>query len=286
MRYGVQAWLWTTRFLEKDLPVFDKVHKIGYDGLEIDLGHPETLPIEGIKRKMRETGVRCTCSVGLAKECNVASPDPETRKRGVQFIRRLIEVASELESDVLCGILYAAWGEVNPKGRKPEELEWAKECLLEVADYAKDHGVVLALEPVNRFEGYLISTAEEMVEFVKKVNHPNVRVHLDTFQMNIEEEDFYKAFKTAGEYLYHVHLCENHRGIPGTGHIPWKDVFRALKELNYDRWVVVEAWVRDVFLSELGEMPPKIAMWRSLAPNGDVVAEQALKFLKEVEKST
>lgn len=129
MRYGVQSWLWTTQFLEKDLPVFDKVHKIGYDGLEIDLGHPETLPIEGIKRKMRETGVRCTFSVGLGPDQNVASPDPEKRRKGVEFAKKIIDIASELESDVLCGILYAAWGEVSKKGRRPEELEWAKECV-------------------------------------------------------------------------------------------------------------------------------------------------------------
>ncbi|MEM0368388.1 MAG: sugar phosphate isomerase/epimerase family protein [Desulfurococcaceae archaeon] len=282
--YGVQAWLWTTKFVEKDLPIFDKLQEIGYDGLEIDLGHPESLPIDGIKYKMRETGVKCTFSVGLSKETDVSSSDPETRKRGIAYIKKLVDIASELESDVICGILYAAWGEVDPKGRRPEKYEWAMECLREAADYASQHGVTLALEPVNRFEGYLICTAEEMLDFVKRINHPNVKVHLDTFQMNIEEDNLYKAIKRAGEYLYHVHLCENHRGIPGTGHIPWMDIFKALKEIGYNRWVVVEAWVHDVFLTELGEIPPKIAMWRRLAPSGDIVAEQALKFLKEIEK--
>lgn len=258
---------------------------MGYDGVEIDLGRPEILPVNGIKRKMRETGVKCTFSVGLASDKNVTSLDYETRKRGVEYVKKLINIASDLESDVICGILYAAWGELSPEGRKPEKFELARRCVLEMADYARDHGVLLALEPVNRFEGYLINSVEEMIGFIEMVNHPSVGITLDTFHMNIEEDDFYKSFKMAGRLLYHVHLSENHRGIPGTGHIPWRDVFKVLKELNYDRWAVVEAWDMNVLLSELGEIPPKIAMWRQLAPNGDILAERAIKFFKEIERS-
>lgn len=284
MKYGVHTWLWTTKFVEKDLPVFDKVQKMGYDGIEIHLGYPEALPIQGIKRKMRETGIRCTFSAGLTKELNVADEDPNIRNRGIMFIKKLIETASQLEGDVICGILYGPWGEFRPKGRDPRELEYSKESLLRVADYAKDHGVVLALEPINRFEGYMISTAEEMLNFVKEINHPNIRIHLDTFQMNIEESNLCEALRIAKDYLYHVHLCENHRGIPGTGTIPWKDIFRTLKEIGYNRWVVYEAWAMNVFLSELGEIPQKIAMWRRLVMDSDKAAEEALKFFKQVEK--
>lgn len=258
---------------------------MGYDCVEIDLGHPESLPVSGIRRKSMETGVKCTFSVGLTSDKNVASPNPETRKSGVEYVKKLIDIASDLESDIICGILYAAWGELNPWGRKSEDLEFAKECVLEMADYAEAHGVLLALEPVNRFEGYLINTAEEMIGFIEMVNHPNVGITLDTFHMNIEEEDFYKSFKSVGRLLYHVHLSENHRGIPGTGHIPWRDVFRALRELDYNRWAIVEAWDMNVLLSELGEIPPKIAVWRQLAPDGDTLAERAIRFFQELEKS-
>lgn len=285
MKFGVHTWLWTTKFLEKDLQVFEKVQKMGYDGIEIHLGFPELLPIQGIKKKMQETGLKCTFSAGLTKEQNVASSNPEIRNNGIKLIKNLIDVASELEGDVICGILYGPWGEFPPSGRRPEELDYAKESLLKVADYAKNHGVVLALEPINRFEGYLICTAEEILEFVKQVNHPNVKIHLDTFQMNIEENDLLEAFRIAKDHLYHVHLCENHRGVPGTGTMPWREIFKTLREINYDRWVVYEAWVTDVFLRELGEVPSKIAMWRRLITDSDVAAEQAIRFFKHVEKT-
>jgi len=283
MRYEVQSWLWTTRFAEKDLYVFDRTRSMGFEGIEIDLGHPEALPIDAIKRKMRETGMSCTFSLGLRNDQSLISPNPETRKNGIKFLKKLIEIVSEFEAEILCGILYAAWGEFTGKMRTPEEWERSKNGLLDVADLAKDHKVVLALEPVNRFEGCFLNTAEEAVKFVEDVNHPNVQVHLDTFQMNIEENSLYEAIKTAGKHLYHVHLCESHRGIPGRGHIPWRDVFKALKEIGYNRWGVIEAWLPDIFLGEMGEIPRAVAISRSLAPNGDTIAQEGLRFLKQIE---
>lgn len=285
MKYGVLSLLWTNKFSEKHLDLFDRLHRMGYDGLEIYLGFPEYLPIDGIKHKMKETGLRCTFAIGLDKDRNVASLDPGTRRRGVDFLKKLINIVEDLNGDVLCGIPYAAWGELSSKGRLPEELEYSRQSMLEVADYARDHGVVLAIEPINRFEGYLINTSEEMLDFVKKVNHPNVKILLDTFQMNIEENDLCEAIKRTGEYLYHFHVCENHRGILGTGHIPWKNIFRALRDINYNRWLIYEAWSTDVFISEFGEIPPKIAMWRRLITDIDQAAELSLKFLKEVERA-
>ncbi|MEM1976715.1 MAG: sugar phosphate isomerase/epimerase family protein [Nitrososphaerota archaeon] len=284
MKYGVLSLLWTNRFSEKHLGLFDKLHKMGYDGLEIYLGYPEILPISGIKNKMRETGLECTFAIGLDKNRNVADPDPEVRKKGIKFLKGLIEIVSELNGDVLCGIPYAAWGELSPKGRQPQELEYAKQAMREVADYARDHGVFLALEPVNRFEGYLINTAEEMITFVKDVNHPNVKILLDTFQMLLEENNLCEAIRASKDYLYHFHACENHRGVLGTGYIPWKDIFKTLKDIGYNRWLVYEAWSTRVFLSELGEIPPKIAMWRQLIADEDQAAEKSLNFLKKMEK--
>lgn len=284
MKYGVHTWLWTTCFREENLVVFDKAHRIGYDGIEIHLEHLDILPISGIKHKMRETGLACTFSVGLTEDKNVASPYKIFRERGIKFLKRAIDIAAELEGDVICGIPYGAWGVENPIMRRPEEYDYAIDSMKILADYARDHGITLALEPINRFEGYMINTADEMAEFIEKINHPNIKMHLDTFQMNIEENDLCEPFRKYSNLIYHVHLCENHRGIPGTGTIPWKDIFRTLKEIGYKRWVVYEAWVHDLFISEFGRIPPKMAMWRRLITDSDFAAEQALKFFKEIAK--
>ena len=278
MKYAAHSMMWTPTFTEKDLGLFDRLKGMGFDGLEIFLNHPESLPMEKIKEKMNETGMGCTLSVGLGKEQNLISPDRGARDAGVAFLKEGVDVACELGTDVVSGVIYAAWGEFTGKMRTEDEWNYSRECLLKVAEYTEGKGVMLALEPVNRFETYFLNTIEDTRKMVEEINHPNVGIHADTFHMNIEEESFYGAIKMAGEHLYHVHLCENNRGIPGTGHIPWDDVFRALRELNYDRWAVVES-----FVPAVEEVARMTAIWRQLAPSADVIAEEGLKLYRSKE---
>jgi len=278
MKYAAHSMMWTSTFTEKDLGLFDRLKRMGFDGLEIFLNHPESLPMEKIKEKMNETGMGCTLSIGLGKEQNLISPDSGARDAGVAFLKEAVDVACELGTDVISGVIYAAWGEFTGKMRTEDEWNYSKECLLKVAEYTEGKGVVLALEPVNRFETYFLNTIEDTRKMVEEINHPNVRIHADTYHINIEEESFYGAIKMAGEYLYHVHLCENNRGIPGTGHVPWDDVFRALRELNYDRWAVVES-----FVPAVEEVARMTAIWRQLAPSADVMAEEGLKLYRSKE---
>jgi len=278
MKYAAHSMMWTATFTEKDLGLFDRLKRMGFDGLEIFLNHPESLPMEKIKEKMNETGMGCTLSVVLGKEQNLISPDRGARDAGVAFLKEAVDVACELGTDVVSGVIYAAWGEFTGKMRTEDEWNYSKECLLKVAKYTEGKGVVLALEPVNRFETYFLNTIEDTRKMVEEINHPNVRIHADTYHINIEEESFYGAIEMAGEYLYHVHLCENNRGIPGTGHVPWDDVFRALRELNYDRWAVVES-----FVPAVEEVARMTAIWRQLAPSADVMAEEGLKLYRSKE---
>lgn len=278
MKYAAHSLMWTPEFGEKDLGLFDRLKEMGFDGMEIHLNHPETLPKEKIKKKMNETGMKCTFTATLDKEHNLISPEKEIREAGIEFLKERIDVASELESDVLAGVIYAAWGEFTGKMRTPEEWNYSKEYLLKAADYAKQKGVVLALEPVNRYETYFLNTVEDTRKLVEEINHPNIKIHPDTYHLNIEEESFYGAIKSAGEYLYHIHLCENNRGIPGTGHVAWDEVFKALRELKYDRWAIVES-----FVPAIEEIARMTAIWRKLAPSADVIAEEGLKLFKSKE---
>ena len=283
MRYGVHSWLWTTRFREENLILFDKVYRMGYDGIEIHLEHLELLPISGIKRKMHETGLSCTFSVGLTEDKNVSSPFKAIRERGINFLKEAIEIVAELEGDVICGVMYAAWGGANPMMRKFEEYKHAIESLQILANHAEKHGIVLALEPIHRFTGHMINTADEMAAFIAEINHKNVKMLLDTFHMNIEENNLCEPFKKYSHLVYHVHLNENHRGMPGTGTMPWKEIFKTLKEIGYNRWLVYETFSHDVLLKEFGYVPRNIAMWRRLITDSDYVAQQALNFFKEIE---
>ena len=281
MKYAAHSLMWTPEFTEKDMGLFDKLKEMGFDGIELHLNHPESLPVEKIKEKMQDTGMNCTFTAALEKKNNPISPDQKIRERGIASLNELVDVVAELKGDVLSGVIYAAWGEFTGKMRTEEEWDYCKKSLFKSAEYAEKKGVVLALEPVNRYETYFLNTAEDTRKLVEEIAHPNVRVHLDTYHLNIEEESFYKAIKTAGDYLYHLHVCENNRGIPGTGHIQWQEIYRALKEINYNRWAIIES-----FVPAIEEIARMTAIWRKVAPSADAIAREGLKFLKQIEAFT
>jgi len=280
MKYSAHSMMWTEKFTEKDLSLLDKLKSFGFDGIEIHLNHPEVLPKEKIKEKLNQLGLGCTFTATLTKEQNIISPDEQIRKNGVESLKKLVDVVSYFESDCLAGVIYAAWGEFTGKMRTEKEWNWCKECLSLAAEYAKEKGVVLAVEPVNRYETYFLNTAEDARRLVEEINHPNVRVHLDTYHLNIEENSFYEAIKIAGDYLYHLHVCENNRGIPGKGHVDWDGVYKALSEINYQRWAVIES-----FVPAIEEVARMTAIWRKVAPSADAIARDGLEFLKQKEKS-
>jgi len=281
VKYAAHSLMWTPEFTEKDMGLFDKLKEMGFDGIELHLNHPESLPMEKIKEKMQDTGMKCTFTAALEKKNNPISPDQKIRERSIASLNELVDVVAELKGDVLSGVIYAAWGEFTGKMRTEEEWDYCKKSLFKSAEYAEKKGVVLALEPVNRYETYFLNTAEDTRKLVEEIAHPNVRVHLDTYHLNIEEESFYKAIKTAGDYLYHLHVCENNRGIPGTGHIQWQEIYRALKEINYNRWAIIES-----FVPAIEEIARMTAIWRKVAPSADAIAREGLKFLKQIEAST
>ena len=152
----------------------------------------------------------------------------------------------------------------------------------EVARYAKNKSdMILAVEPVNRFETHFLNIAEDAVRYCREVGTGNLKVHLDTFHMIREEQSFIEAVETCGkEYLGYVHVCENNRGIPGTGLVPWKEFFIALKKVGYIGPLVIESF--DPGFEELNRL---CAIWRQFAETGEELAREGLKNLKEIEES-
>ncbi len=135
----------------------------------------------------------------------------------------------------------------------------------------------LGLEPVTRYESYLLNTCEQALKLIDMIGENNVKVHLDTYHMNVEEKNFYKATKAAGNKLMHYHLCENDRGIPGTGLVDWDDVFRALSEIGYKGRVGMEGF------SDITENM-STWVWRKLAPDGDTFLREGIKFIRSMMK--
>ena len=279
VKFGVHLFLWTERFDKPAIRLIEKAKRFGFDGVEIPLMELDVIDVEATRRELKKHEMECIGSLGLSLEHDITSDDENIRRNGIEFMKRCVDVVSQLEGDAINGVIYIAWGKIVGRSRTPEEWKRSVEALKEVCKYAYSYGISLGLEPVNRFETYFLNTAEDAVKLAKDVGEPNIKVHLDTFHMNIEEKNFYDPIKMAGDLLYHMHCCENDRGIPGTGHVNWDEVFQALSEINYDRWLVIES-----FTPEIKKVAASTAIWRKIAPSADAIAEEGLKFIKQMAK--
>ncbi|MCX6090685.1 MAG: sugar phosphate isomerase/epimerase family protein [Atribacterota bacterium] len=281
MKYGVFAFIWVTNFTRNELYLLEKAKAMGFEGIEISMNESfiTSGPIPELKVESKKVGIQCLSSTGLDSQHNIISPDSTIRKKGMDRLKKCLDIAAELGSEILSGVLYAPWGEFTGKARTEEEWDHCKQGLWEAAEYARKCGVVLAIEPVNRFESYFLNTAQEARKLVDEIGSDYIKIHLDTFQMNIEENSLDEAILTAGNKLGYIHCCESHRGIPGTGHIEWEDFFRALFEVGYQGWLTIENFTPDIMLQEFGK---QVAIWRKIAEPNDV-AQKGLVFLKQCE---
>jgi len=280
VKYGINFLLWSGDFTKESIPFIKKAADMGFDGVEIPIFNPNTVDIEATKEALKANGMGCTtCSI-LGEDRDLISDDPAIRENAKKYITECIKISAALDSPVFCGPLYSAVGKLVGRARIQEEWDRAVKGLKELGKIAGDNGVTLAMEPLNRFETYFINIAEDAVKLAKDVDHPNVKIHLDTFHMNIEEKDLYKAIKNTGSLVAHVHCCENDRSAPGTGHVDWNGVFKALHEINYNGWLVIES-----FVPAIEAIAKAAAIWRELAPGGaDTVARDGLKFLRNMGK--
>ncbi len=281
-RFGVASLIWTEDFTEKDLPLIEKAKELGFDVLDINVAHPERFPAEKVSEKIKEVGIEVVTTIGMPQDSNIIHPDPAMRKQGLNTLKKMVDINVEIGSEIIAGVIYASWGYITGKPRTEQEWKWSVENMREAAEYAKTKGdIVMAVEPVNRFETHFINIAEDAVKYCQEVGTGNMKILLDAFHMIREEMSFTDAVNVCGkEYLGYVHVCENNRGIPGTGLVPWREFFTALKNIDYDGPLSIESF--DPGFEELNRL---CAIWRNFADTGEELAVQGLKNLKEIEKS-
>jgi len=281
VKYGIHSLLWTERFDTEPEPLIKKAKALGFDGIEIYVS-PQQLQSfdkERVKKALENAKMKCIGSTGLSLETDITSPDEATRRRGIAHLKNSAKLFSELGAELVAGVLYAAWGKIVGRGRTEEEWSRSVESLKEASRLAKEYDVILGLEPVNRFETYFLNTAADAVKLVKAIGEPNVKVHLDTFHMNIEEKNYYDPIVKTGKLVCHIHCCENDRGVAGTGSVNWNEVFKGLVDIGYDKWITLES-----FTPEIKSVAASTAIWRQLAPSADALASEGLKFLRSMEK--
>ena len=278
-KMGVDSFIWAEVFEEKDLWILKKAKELGFDTVDLAIAYPDKFPLEAVKKEKEKVGIEVVTTTTLQKDGNIISPDPDVRKNGVRILKKLIDINNTLGSKIFGGVNYAAWGYLTKKPRTKDEWEWSVNAMTEVAKYAKETGeCTICFEPVNRFESHFLNIAKDAVQYCKDIGTGNEKVHLDCFHMNIEEFNFADAIRECGkEYLGYFHTCENNRGIPGTGHVPWKEIFTTCKEVGFFGPFVIES-----FDPSFEELAGGCALWRWYAPTGEALAIEGLANLRKI----
>ena len=279
LKYAVHAYAWTASWSNKTLDLIDRAKGLEFDVIEIPLMEIELVDPKKIKERLEHVGIGVCTSTACSEADDITSEDEPTVKRGVEYLEKCVRVAAALGATCFTGVIYSAIGKrINGM---PDERYWERtaKALKQVAKLASDLGITVGIEPVNRYETFLVNTCDQALKLREMIDEPNMGIHLDAYHMNIEENDFYEPTKKAVPYLCHYHLSESHRGTPGTGTVNWDDIFRALGEARYSGLVGLESF------SEVSDaMRAATCIWRQLAPSSDVLLTEGLKYLKELEK--
>jgi D-psicose/D-tagatose/L-ribulose 3-epimerase len=281
VKYGIHQLLFSETFTGRDLPIMDLAKELGFDGIEFTLFDPNSFPVTDVRQRAQLLGLQVNTGIGLSSQHNLISPDVQIRRAGIEFMKKLVDTTQQIGGENLTGVNYAGWGYLTGKMRTPQEWDWGVDCFREICRFAKENtDVRLCIEPVNRFESHFLNIAKDAVKFVEDVGEPNARIHLDTFHMIREEDNFEEAVKICGSRLGYVHACENQRGIPGTGQVPWKEFYRALESVEYNGWITIES-----FDPDMATIAKLCCVWRKLADSPQQLASQGLSFLKKVEST-
>lgn len=274
---GVCTWIWVSPFTDADAGLVRHAKDLGADVLELCIEDTSHVTGEAVLAAAEGVDIAFSICGAFGAERDVSHEDARYRRLGLDYLELLVDLAVTVGAPTVVGPMYSAVGKARMLSAEDREQQrrWAVESLKEAADYAGAKGVRLAVEPLNRFETDLVNTAEQALELCDRIGRPNVGLLLDTFHMNIEEKSLSDAIRLAGDRLFHVHTCENDRGTPGTGHVPWNDVFRALHDVGYEGQIVIES-----FTPAVREIAKAVSMWRPLDATGDAMAARGLGFVR------
>ncbi|MDB5248946.1 MAG: xylose isomerase [Segetibacter sp.] len=274
LKFGasILSWIppkWTAA---SGLYAIEKTAEAGFDLLEILLPCSMEFDSVTVKKQLAKNGIDAVCTLNLPTECHI----PFYPENAVKLIKAALDKVAEMEGDLLGGVLHSAIGTFTGKPCTADERAIVKEVITEVATYAKQRAITIAIEPVNRYESYVFTCAEEVLDAIRSIEAGNLALHLDTFHMNIEESNFYDPIIKAESLLKHLHLTESDRGMLGEGNVHWEDLFRALSEINFSGNLVLEN-----FSSEITELVGPTSLWRPSKYNAATLAQESLAFMRK-----
>jgi D-psicose/D-tagatose/L-ribulose 3-epimerase len=277
MLLGFNLLLWTGHVTQEHYPVLAELKRTGYDGVELPLfeGPPEHYRRVGQVLKdngLRATGV--TVMPDAAHDC--MSADPVVRAAALKHISWAVDCLAAAGGELLSGPFHQPLGVFS--GNPPTSAERSNVVSVhkDAAAYATRQNIKLSIEPLNRFECYVLNTVADAAAMVRAVGAPNYGLLYDTFHTNIEEKDPVGVIAPNLPHINHVHFSENDRGTPGKGHVPWIPTMKSLKHGGYQGWCTIEAFGR-----ALPALAAATRVWRDLAPNREEVYRFGHDFLRE-----
>jgi len=276
MKVGMNLLLWTAFVTEEHFPILEKIKKTGYDGVEIPLFDGDAEHYKKIKKELDNLGLGCTAVTVVNAETNPISPDASIRKAGLERIKWALDMTSVMGGDLLAGPYHSALGVFSGQPPTADERKRAVEVLTQAADHAQKVKVKIAIEYLNRFDCYFLTNALDAKNLVREINHPYFGTMYDTFHANIEEKNISQAIASMEDTYIHVHISENDRGTPGSGHVHWDETFKALRKAKYDGWLTIEAFGR-----ALPDLAAATKIWRDMFPSPEDVYGNGFKFIKE-----
>ncbi len=279
MKIGINVNLWTTRLESSHQELVESIRSIGYDGIEIPVFEPDPAYCKATAAWVKGLGLELTAITTMKPEANPCSPDAKIRTAAVSHLKGIIDSAAELGTSVLGGPFHSCFKLFTKKGPTDDELKWSAEVLRAGAEYAEQYQMTLAPEALNRFECYLVNTAEGARKLAAYVDHPLFGYHHDTHHAGIEEKNTAAAIRASAKEIRHVHISENDRGTPGKGQLRWDEIFQALRAIGYDRWLTIEA-----FVSTIPNFSENINVWRDFSSQ-DEISREGYRFIVEQWKA-
>jgi len=278
MKAGFNLLLWTSHVTEQHFPIIERLAKAGYDGVEIPILEGTPAHYEKVRRVVKDNGLLCDVVTNMPDVLhNPISPDKKLRANGLDFMKKVIDCTQALGADLLCGPFYQPVGNFTGIGPTEDEKKHAAEHARASAEHAAAAGITLAVEFLNRFEAYFLTTMDGVAEHVKAVGMPNFKAMFDTFHAGIEENDPVASICRHGDIITHVHISENNRGVPGRGHNNWPGIFKALRSSGYDNWLTIEAFGR-----VLPAFAAATRIWRDIFESPEALYTEGISFIRRM----
>lgn len=272
---GIEIFYWLQNWSDNQTSCFSKARSLGFDAVEISLTSGPDTPITQMRSELDQLGLSVYSSLGLPLEKDITSPDANVRRSGIEYLKRCVEAASRLGSPILGGLPHVPWLHFPAEHDLRPFRERSAVAMREVAQVASDEGITICIELINRFETYICNTVEQGLEYLALVDHPAVKLQLDTYHMSMEEDNLAAPILAAGTKLGHFHCADSNRKLPGGGQVRWDVVKQALDTVGYNGPIVIEC-----FPNPNAETGRTVNTWRPLVNDPDADLARALALLR------